>query len=160
MSDHRSTEFRPSTLRAPLPLLLIAVAIATSALGCAFGEFRPGDPFDREWSLEQAQHRYTTLVRFGDFDRARDFVAEDERDQFMVRMKALDGARFTEYDSEPIELDEEMDTAKIKVTYTVYTPAIPFEFEVVETQLWSRDGISNNWRVRTLFDGLQNLAAK
>ena len=159
MSDHRPTESRPSGLRAPL-LLLIGFAIATSALGCAFGEFRLNDPFDREWSLEQAQHRYTTLVRFGDFDRARNFVAEDERDQFMVRMKALDEARFTEYDSAPIELDEKMESATIKVTYTVYTPAIPYEFEVTETQVWSRDGMTNNWRVRTLFDGLQNLAAK
>jgi len=160
MSDHRSTEFRTPRLRAPLLLSLIVFAIAMSALGCAFGEFRPNDPFDREWSLEQAQHRYTTLVRFGDFDRASEFVAEDEREAFMDRMDALDDARFTDYDSDPVELDEEMETATIEVVYTIYTPSIPFEFEVTETQVWSRDGLSNNWRVRTLFEGLQNLAAK
>lgn len=160
MSDPCPTELRPSCLRAPLPLLLIVFAIATSALGCAFGEFRPNDPFDREWSLEQAQHRYTTLVRFGDFDRASEFVAEDEREAFMDRMDALDEARFTDYDSDPVELDEEMQTATIEVVYTIYTPSIPFEFEVTETQVWSRDGLTNNWRVRTLFEGLQNLAAK
>lgn len=155
MSKDRCTESRPGRL-----LLLIAFAVSLSAVGCAFGEFRPGDPFDREHSLEQAQHRYTTLVRFSDFDRAVEFVAGDERAAFLDRMKALDDARFTDYDSEPIELDEEMQTATIKVTYTIYTPAIPFELEVAETQVWSREGMSNNWRVRPSFEGLQNLAAK
>lgn len=141
-----------------MPLLLV-FALAAGSLGCAFGEFRPGDPFDRQWTLDQAQHRYTTLVRFSDFQRARNFVAEDERDAFMDRMKALDDARFTDYESDTAELDSSKQTATLRVTYTIYTPSTPVEFEVVETQVWSRSGLGNNWRVRSTFEGLRNLAA-
>ena len=137
---------------------MLAFTITLASLGCAFGEFRPGDPFDRQYTLDEAQHRYTTLVRFSDFDRARAFVAKDDRDAFMERMKALEDARFTDYDSGPAELDDKKATATVKVTYTIYTPSTPFEFEVAETQVWSRDGVGNNWSVRSTFEGLQNLA--
>ena len=51
--------------------LLIALCVALmSALGCANGEIRLGDPFDRELTLEEAQHRYTVLVRWSDFQRS------------------------------------------------------------------------------------------
>ncbi|MCP4905168.1 MAG: hypothetical protein GY910_09320 [bacterium] len=138
--------------------LAAAAALVLSSLGCAFGELRLGDPFDREYTLEQAQHRYTTLVRFSDFDRARDFVAEEKRGEFMTHMRALDDARFTDYESGEIELDANKTTATILVTYTIYTPSMPYAFEVAETQVWSRGGLSNDWRVRSTFEGLQKLA--
>ena len=87
-----------SVLLMLLAPLVLAFTITLASLGCAFGEFRPGDPFDRQYTLDEAQHRYTTLVRFSVFDRARAFVAKDDRDAFMERMKALDDARFTDYE--------------------------------------------------------------
>lgn len=160
MSIHRKSDSRRFSSRAVFtPLLLVlATGLVLSSLGCAFGEFRFGDPFDREYTLEEAQHRYTTLVRFGDFERAGEFVNEEERQIFMKSMKALDQARFTDYDSETIELDREKAMATILVTYTIYTPSMPYEIEVAETQVWSRDGLSNNWRVHSTFEGLQKLA--
>ena len=139
--------------------LIGGVALVFGSTGCAFGEFRPTDPFDRQLSLDQAQHRYTVLVRFSDFTRARAFVAEDHREAFARRMKALDDARFTDYESESVELDEEKEKATVRVTYTIYTPALPYEVEVAEVQEWSRDGIGNNWRVVSTFEGLQQIVA-
>ena len=74
-------------------------------------------------------------------------------------MKALEDARFTGYESESIELDDEKENATVVVTYTVYTPAMPYEIEVAETQQWNRDGITNDWRVVSDFAGLEQLAA-
>jgi len=107
MSNHRSFDLTNRSLLGPL-VLALTMAIVFSSLGCSFGEVHFDDPFDREYSLGEAQHRYTTLVRFGDFERASD---------------------------------------------------IPFEFEIAETQVWSRDGMSNDWQVSSTFEGLQNLAA-
>jgi hypothetical protein len=45
------------------------------------------------------------------------------------------------------------------VTYTLYTPAIPYEFEITEQQEWSRAGMGNTWSVLSTFDGLQRLAS-
>ncbi len=140
-------------------VLTLATALVLGSLGCAFGEIRLGDPFDRAYTLEQAQHRYTTLVRFSDFARARNFVAEEERVEFMRRMKSLDDARFTEYESDAVELDAKKEIATILVTYTIYTPSRPYAIEVAETQVWKRDGLSNDWRVHSSFEGLQKLAA-
>lgn len=149
----------PATARRRAALASAFVVLALVATGCAFGEFRPGDPFDRQLTLDHAQHRYTVLVRFSEFQKARRFVAEDDRDAFMVRMKSLEDARFTGYESETVELDDEKATATVRVTYTVYTPAMPYEIEVDEIQEWRRDGLSNDWRVVSRFDGLEQLAA-
>lgn len=152
-----------STVAFRLPARALALiglaALVLASTGCAFGEFRPTDPFDRQLSLDQAQHRYTVLVRFSDFTRARAFVAEDHREAFAQRMKALDEARFTDYESESVELDAEKEKATVRVTYTIYTPALPYEVEVAEIQEWSRDGIGNNWRVVSTFEGLQQIVA-
>ena len=150
----------PATLFSPRALaLMVFVALVGTMTGCAFGEFRPSDPFDRQLTLDQAQHRYTVLVRFSDFDRARKFVAEPDREDFRNRMRALDDARFTDYESESVELDEEKEKATVRVTYTIYTPALPYEVEVSETQEWSRSGVTNNWRVVSTFEGLQQIIA-
>ncbi len=146
----------PASLRA-LPAALI-LALVASALGCADGEFRFGDPFDRQLTLSESQHRYTVLVRWAEFQKARSFVAKDERDAYMEQMKVLKNARFTDYESEPVELDRKKRSATIRVTYTLYTPSIPYEFKISELQEWTREGISNDWQVHSVFEGLQQLA--
>ena len=137
--------------------LLITAVLSLG--GCAFGEFRPSDPFDRQLTLDEAQHRYTVLVRFSEFQKARQFVAEDHKEGFYQRMRALKDVHFTGYDSESVELDEEKAKATVRVTYTMYTPTLPYEVEVSEEQEWSRDGMANTWRVVATFEGLQQLVA-
>lgn len=147
--------------RASLPVLLsvLLLALAFGQFGCAQGEFRPGDPFDRELTLSEAQHHYTVFMRWSRFQKAKTFVAKDERADFMLQTKALGDARFTDYESEPVELDERKDMATIRVTYTLYTPSIPYEIEVTEIQEWSRTGSGNNWHVHSTFEGLNKLAS-
>jgi len=140
----------------------LLAGLLLSTFGCAFGEIRPGDPFDRKWTLEQAQHRYTTLLRWSQFEKAKKFVAMEDRDEFMDLAESLEDVRFTDYESGEVELDDdgELANATIKVTYTVYTPTIPFEFEIEETQVWSRDGLSNNWHVDSSFEGISAFASR
>lgn len=156
-----TTETRlPSLSRALRCVLLMAVAAGLmSSLGCANGEIRLGDPFDRELTLEEAQHRYTVLMRWSDFQRAKNFVAKGERQAFIDRMKELEDARFTDYESDSIELDDAKQTATMRVVYTLYLPSSPYEMEIVETQTWSRDGVTNGWKVDSSFDALQVVAS-
>ena len=148
----------PASLRALFTALVLA--LVASALGCADGEFRFGDPFDRQLTLSESQHRYTVLVRWSEFQKARNFVAADDRDAFMEQMKILKVARITEHESEPIELDEEKQSATIRVTYKLYTPSVPYEIEIAEIQEWTREGITNDWQVYSTFEGLRQLASK
>lgn len=146
--------------RATLLGLLVAGAFGIGVLGCANGEIRLGDPFDRAQTLEEAQHRYTVLMRWSEFQKAKSFVPKDDRDAFLERMNELEDARFTGYESESVELDDAKQTATIKVVYTLYFPHSPYETEISEIQEWSRDGLRNEWRVRSLFEGLPALAAR
>jgi len=130
-----------------------------ASFGCANGEIRLGDPFDREFSLEEAQHRYSVLIRWSRFQQAKEFVAPENRSAFLQNMKALKHARFIDFESEALELDNEKQTATIEVVYTLYTPSVPYEVELTETQNWSRDDYSNNWTVDSIFDSLNDIAS-
>jgi hypothetical protein len=145
----------------PLRVLFASVVIAVIAggFGCADGEIRLGDPFDREHTLTEAQHRYTVFVRWADFEKARSFVAVDDRDSFMEQTKILEDAHLTEWDSEPVDIDTEKEAATVRVTYKLYTASSPYEVEIIETQEWTRSGVGNNWSVYSTFEGLQQLAS-
>lgn len=152
---------RRLVLRLQLLLPLLATALlGLGLLACANGEIRLGDPFDRAQTLEAAQHRYTVLVRWAEFQKAKAFVAEEERPAFILRMKELEEARFTDYESESVEISDDHQKATVRVTYTLYLPHSPYEMEMVETQEWARNGVGNHWRVRSVFDGLPAVAAR
>ena len=142
-------------------LRLALLSVVAGSLGaCAFGELRPGDPMDRKYSLEQAQKRYTDLVRWGKFGEASVFVAEDAREAFLRDAPGFKTVRFTDYDSDPIELDDAKAAATVVVTYSAYSMSSPIETSVQETQEWSREGKAwNVWRVRSRFEGLGPLTA-
>lgn len=153
------------SLRSARPSAFAAFALISlvfslgSSLGCANGEFRPKDPFDRGLTFSEAQHRYTVLVRWSEFQKAKAFVAEDEREKFLADMKAWKHARFTDYESEDVELDDEKQKATVHVTYTLYLPSTPYELEITETQEWSREGLGNAWSVRSTFADTPKMAA-
>lgn len=136
------------------------VMLVMGAMGCAQGEFRPGDPFDRQVTLHDAQHRYTVLMRWKHFEKARAFVAVESRGEFAALTKDLEEARFTGYESESPELDEAKESAMVRVTYTLWLPSLPYETEIVEVQTWRRNGMTNDWRVRSTFEDLPKVSAK
>jgi hypothetical protein len=99
-------------------------------------------------------------VRWTEFQKAKAFVVEEDRDKFLAEMKSLKDARFTDYESEEVEVDEEdMNKATVHVTYTLYLPSSPYELQIAETQEWTREGMGNAWRVRSTFEDRPKMAA-
>ena len=86
-------------------------------------------------------------------------AGQDNRADFLSQMKNFDEARFTDYESDSVELDQEKQTATIRVVYTLYLPSSPYETEVAEIQEWSRDGISNGWTVVSSFESRPAVAS-
>jgi len=128
-----------------------------SSLACAFGEIRWSDPLQREISLEDAQHRYTVLVRWSNFEEAAKFVQPDQRDAYLEKLPDFREFRFTEYESQPVRVDVERASATVEVTYYAYTPSSPIEQRVSETQEWSREkAVGNRWFVQSTFHGLSD----
>ena len=145
--------FRPAARSAAFAVLL-ALGLLGGPLGCAFGEWRLHDPFGREITLEDAQHRYSVLVRWSSFEEAAKFVAEDSRSDFLAAVPNFREMRFTEYESDQPEIDPDTGDATIEVTYFAYSLRTPLEIKVHETQHWSRTGLRNTWQVRPTFRGL------
>ena len=137
-----------------LPLLatLLAGLVSTS---CYFGEVYVNDPFGREYSLTEIQLRYTSLVRWSSFHKAARYVAPEAREDFVALAPPMKQFRFTDFESGPVDVDEETGEATVQVTYQGYNTTSPFEVEVHETQHWKRSGIGNNWQVTPKFDDLE-----
>ncbi len=137
-----------------LAFLTVSVAAVSSA-GCYFGEVYLNDPFGREYALSETQLRYSSLVRWSAFHKAARYVAPEAREDFVALAPPLKQFRFTDFESEPVDIDEESGEATIHVTYTGYRTSSPFEVEVREIQHWKRSGIGNNWQVTPEFEGLE-----
>lgn len=148
------------SIRRRLVLLLLMTTAIACLVGCANGEMRPSDPFDRDYSFEEAQRRYTLYVRWSEFEKARDFVVPDARDAFIrTTKKHLKDARITDFESDDADLDAELRSATVRVTYTAYLPSSPVEMQIVEVQEWTRDGVGNHWRVKPRFEASPKVAA-
>ncbi|MCG8588155.1 MAG: hypothetical protein MJE66_02610 [Proteobacteria bacterium] len=131
-----------------LQRILVAALLCVATAGCTFGEFHFSDPLGREVSLEESQNQYTLLVRWSEFDRASSYVDPERREDFLASMPSFRHMRFTEFESGPVDIDED-GNAVVKVTYYGYTVDSPFEVPVLEIQEWYRDG--GTWLVRPRF---------
>jgi hypothetical protein len=127
------------------------------ALGCAFGELRWNDPLKRRFTLEDTQREYTDYVRWSAFDKASVYVEPEAREQYLAGAPKIDELRFTDYEFNPVTLDEEMGEATVEVTYSAYRPHSLIEIEVTEVQRWRRHGKGNNWMVTPTFSGPSQL---
>lgn len=124
---------------------LVALTLLAGA-GCA-ATF--ADPTGRLTALENAQRRYTQLVRWGEIRRASAYVEPDLREEFLSYEPFLEKIRFTDTEAEEVNLDASQDTASVDVTYHAYSLATLQEKQIFETQQWTRyDGLQNNWLVR------------
>ena len=145
---------RNRDVRLGVTLACVFLLGGVSALGCAFGEIRLDDPFQRKYSLEEATKHYSDFVRWSDFDRASQFVDPEVRDEFLRNAPTFRSLRFTDYEADPVELDEEKVVATIVVRYFAYRLSNPIEIEIRETQEWTRQNVRNTWFVKSTFEGL------
>jgi len=146
---------RTRSMRTALILPALAMVIGFST-ACSFGEVYLHDPFLREVSLAEVQLHYSSLVRWSAFHKAAKYVDPEARASFLSALPPLEQFRFTDFDSEPVDIDEETGEATIHVTYKGYSVRSPFEVTVKETQHWKRHSIANDWYVTPEFEGISN----
>jgi len=142
--------FRTSGLGAALLCLSLGLASCIS----------PTDPLGREEALEDAQKKYTELIRWGDVERAVTYVEEDQRDEFLELADSMEDLHITDFDIG--EIDFTKDKATVTVTYHGYSEAVYVEHSAREVQEWERkEGIENHWFVRSeLADVVAELQGK
>lgn len=139
--------------RRTLALFLVLLVGAAASAGCSFGEIYIDDPFLRQVALERQQQHYSALIRWSAFHKAAKYVQPERRSEFLKLAPPLKEFRFSDFESQPIELDASGECT-VEVTYYGYRIDSPFEVEVRETQHWKRNGITNEWHVFPIFRGL------
>jgi hypothetical protein len=120
-----------------IALLVLGSFLAVGSWGCA-------TLTDQNTMFHDTQKRYTRLMRFTDFDRARSFVAADAREAFHDRTDALRDIHFTDYAIR--EIDNGKTSATVTVEYTGYRSSSPVVITFSEEQLWEL--ADNTWTVR------------
>jgi hypothetical protein len=126
-------------------LIVVSSFVAFAALGCATFT-------DQGAMFKESQRRYTNLMRFTDFDKARAFVALDAKEEFRKTTTALRDIHFTDYEIEEIQTDGKSGT--VTVAYSGYRSSSPVVVTLSEEQHWELLG--NTWIVRpTLAENTQ-----
>ena len=135
-------------------VLLASVVVALAGqVGCSFGEIYLEDPLLRQVALQEQQQHYSALIRWSAFHKAAKYVQPERRGEFLEVAPPLKEFRFTDFESQPVEIDDSGECT-VEVTYYGYRTDSPFEVEVRETQHWKRNGITNEWHVFPIFRGL------
>jgi len=128
----------------PARALALALLLAGGALACATTQEL------KENDFTEIQKHYTKLVRWSQFDRAREFVDPEAVGAFETQAATFGRVHFTDYAIRGVRFSEDGSTATVRVTYYAYlrTALVAFAFD--EEQEWSRpDGRA--WRVRSTF---------
>lgn len=132
--------------------LQIALLVALTTVGCAFGEIRPNDPLQRQVAMEDTMRRYTNLVRWNSFPEASRFVHPDLRDTYVEKAPSEE-LRFTDYEIPPVDISDDLRHSTVKVKYKAFDRSSLYEYEIVETQVWEREE-GSKWTVRPSFENL------
>lgn len=135
-------------MRLAIGSLLCIALLATP--GCAGALF--GSKVDLV-SLEDAQSRYTELVRWGEIEDASAFVDPAVSADFLANAERFDDIRFTDFKSGALKFSEDSKTATVKVVYHAYSTNTLVEKKVSEHQEWYREeSADDEWRVRSNLD--------
>jgi len=133
-----------------VPVLCFALL---SALGCATSVF--DTTRSKQSALEEAQRKYTELVRWGEIESASAYVDPEITQAFIDAAARFKDIRFTDFESGPLQFGEDSETATVSVVYHAYSTRSLVEKRFVEHQEWYREADSENaWRVRPNLDSV------
>jgi hypothetical protein len=103
----------------------------------------------KEIALEDAQRKYTELVRWGEIESASAFVDPAVADDYLDTAKLFNDIRFTQFESGAPKFGEGSDTAVVNVVYHAYSTKTLVEKTFRERQEWYREASADDeWRVR------------
>ena len=135
----------------------LAVALVVAGAGCM--SFK--DPMHHEDVFNETVRQFTQYVRWGNFQGAAAFLAEEQQDELLALAPQLSDVRFTDYEILRKDLNETRDAGTVDVVYTGYRLSSPISRTMRLHQVWTRtDG---RWSVAIELDPMREalgLAAK
>ena len=132
-------------------LLLVGVALP----GCSMFSYGQLDPLASGQAFDDAQTRFNRLVRWGQWEKASEMVATEDREAFLAAGRALGDVRFTDWDVTVLEMGKGLETAHVEVRIEGYHPSTLVQHEARFVQEWQRlEGVTSPWVVKPHLDEL------
>ena len=128
---------------------LVALVLITNT-GCLS---MLADPLGRRSALKEVQLKYTQAIRWGNLEKASEFVDPDLREDFLGLLDTFEKIRVTDYDIGSIQYESSA-TAKVTVTYHAYTVGTYLDRSIREKQVWRRVGSGTQWWVEPQIEGM------
>ena len=100
-------------------------------------------------AFETSQRLFTQLVRWGEFERASEYVSAEQREQFLDAAPDPNMLRFSDYEIHEAQFTDDGEQATVRVTYHSYSVDSFIELVVEETQRWHFDKPNERWVVRS-----------
>ena len=125
--------------------VLLVTLVCSLGTGCFWWNYGQFDPLQKGDDFDQARKRFTRMIRWGQIDRASQYVLQEEREEFFEAAKVLRGVRFTDYEVLSVEVKDRLNTATVHVMFRGYAISQPLEKSVSVKQEWQRVG--DSWRV-------------
>jgi hypothetical protein len=137
---------------------MIVVALSTSVLiGCSLVLPVVGVatyPLDKKGKFEAVQEKYTSNLRYGLYDDAKEFVEPEFKARFSEAMDRFKELRLSDYRVESIDMDALRAEAVAVVVFRGYWLSSPYEREIRIVQRWRRELPSQNWLVTPDLDAM------
>jgi hypothetical protein len=131
----------------------VLLAVLMGIWGCAS---MITDPMDRRGHFEDTHTDFTQYIRWGKFEDASRFVDPELREEFMSCSPEQSDLRFSDYQINRVDMDEEFTSASVAVRYTAYRLGYPVERSVELTEEWTRDETTGVWTVKLDVEKLRN----
>jgi hypothetical protein len=133
----------------------LLLAASTALPGCMLYSYGQFDPLSSGRAFDDAQLRFNRLVRWGQWEKASEMVASEEREGFLAVGRALSDVRFTDWDVATMEMADGFASAEVVIRIEGYRPQTLMHHEVRMVQAWERlEGVSSPWVVRPRLDEL------
>lgn len=123
-------------------------AILLALLGClAGGCLSFDDPLNLEGTFLSHQRAFSAEVRWGEWEKAAEYVEPGRRAEFEAMVRELADFRVTDYEVRDVQLDSERTSATAIVEFLGYEATMPVERQLIVTQHWRYDEKDGRWYV-------------
>jgi hypothetical protein len=123
--------------------ILLALLGGLAAGGCLSFD----DPLNLEGSFLSHQRAFSADVRWGEWEKAAEYVEPGRRAEFEALVRELADFRVTDYEVRDVKLDETRTSATAIVEFLGYEATMPVERKLIVTQQWRFDERDGRWYV-------------
>jgi len=130
-------------------IILSALVMLVAPLGGCMYSHGQIDVLQHGDSFDDAQTRFSRLVKWGAWQKAVPMVSPDSREEFAAVMEGLADVKFTDWEILVLDMGDGFQTATVEVLLEGFRESTLTHHTAVMTQEWERvDTVLATWQVK------------